>query len=169
MSSAPSPLAVVLNGLLAGVLATGVSHALGRVLFGPLAPPEWLARRGLPAPHRLVTKIARGVFEVELTERQRVGWVWFTHFAYGGAWGLGYALFQSTFHLPALLHGLVYGAAVWVLGHCWLLPATKIAPPASRQPRSIAGRWFVVNLVWGVTQALLYARFVPARARHPDG
>ncbi|HLI29192.1 MAG TPA: DUF1440 domain-containing protein [Chloroflexota bacterium] len=168
MTSAPSPLAVVLKGLLAGGLATGVSYTLGRLLFGPFAPPEFLARRGPPPPHRIVTKFARGIFEVELTERQHAGWVWFTHFAYGGTWGLVYALFQSTFHLPALLHGLAYGAAVWTVGHFLLLPATKIAPPASRQPRSIAGRWLLVNLVWGVTQALLYARLVPARAGRPN-
>lgn len=169
MRGAPSPLAVVIKGLLAGALATVVSLSLGRVLFGPLAPPEFLARRGgTPPPHKIVQKFATGIFEAELTKEQEANWVWFTHFSYGAGWGLLYALFQSTFHLPTLLHGIGYGATIWVLGHFWLLPSTKISAPASKQPHSIAGRWFLVNVAWGIACALIYAVLVPNRGGEPD-
>ena len=166
MREGPSPLGAVLKGALAGALATVVSYSTGRVLFGPFAPPEFLARRGgTPPPHRLVQKFASGIFEVELSERQQANWVWGVHFGYGAFWGVIYALLQSSLHLPALLHGPLYGFAVWVAGHFYLMPSTKISAPASKQPRSIAGRWAAVNLVWGLVTALLYARLAPDRDR----
>jgi hypothetical protein len=64
-------------GALAGALGTVVSYSTGRVLFGPLAPPEFLARRGgTPPPHRIVQKFATGIFEVELTKEQESNAVW---------------------------------------------------------------------------------------------
>jgi uncharacterized membrane protein YagU involved in acid resistance len=169
MPQQPSPLEAVLKGALAGALATVVSYTTGRVLFGPFAPPEFLARRGTPPPHKLVEKFATGIFEVELTKEQQSTWVWVVHFSYGATWGVVYALLQSSLRLPALLHGPVYGFAVWVAGHFFLLPSTKISASASKQPRSIAQRWMIVNVVWGVVTALVYARLVPDRRDHKLG
>ena len=164
MAHYPSPLEAVLKGALAGALATVVSYATGRVLFGPFAPPEFLARRGgTPPPHRIVQKFAAGIFEVELTKAQESNLVWGVHFGYGAGWGILYALLQSSLRWPPLLTGPVYGFVVWVLGHHYLLPSTKISAPASKQPRSIANRWMAVNLVWGVVNAVLYAWLVPTR------
>ena len=164
MPQPPSPLEAVLKGALSGALATVVSYTTGRVLFGPFAPPEFLARRGgTPPPLKLVQKFASGIFEAELTKEEESTWVWVVHFGYGATWGVVYALLQSSLRLPSLLHGLVYGFAVWVIGHFFLLPWTKISAPASKQPRSIAQRWMIVNLVWGVADAMLYARLVPDR------
>jgi uncharacterized membrane protein YagU involved in acid resistance len=164
MAQHPSPLAAVLKGALAGALATVVSYSTGRVLFGPLAPPEFLARRGgTPPPHRIVQKFASGIFEVELSKEQESNYVWGVHFAYGAFWGILYALLQSSLRWPSLFHGLVYGGVVWVLGHFYLLPMTKISAPASKQPRSIAKRWAIVNLVWGVVAALIYDRLTCSR------
>jgi uncharacterized membrane protein YagU involved in acid resistance len=167
MAKHPSPLEAVLKGALAGALATVASYATGRVLFGPFAPPEFLARRGgTPPPHRIVQKFATGIFEVELTKAQESNLVWVVHFSYGAGWGILYALLQSSLRWPPLLHGPVYGFVVWVLGHFYLLPSTKISAPASKQPRSIAKRWMVVNLVWGVVNAVLYAWLVRPRRGH---
>ena len=164
MASTPSPLRAVLMGALAGALGTVVSYSTGRVLFGPFAPPEFLARRGgTPPPHKIVQKFATGIFEVELTKEQEANYVWGVHFGYGAFWGVIYALLQSSLRWPPLFHGVVYGFVVWVLGHFYLLPMTKISAPASKQPRSIAKRWAVVNVVWGVVNALVYARLAPSR------
>ncbi|HZU05295.1 MAG TPA: DUF1440 domain-containing protein [Chloroflexota bacterium] len=163
MSPSPSPLEAVVKGALAGALATVVSYSTSRVLFGPLAPPELRARRGPPAPHRLVQKLATGVFETELTREQEQAWVWVVHFSYGAAWGVVYALLQSSLRLPVLLFGPLYGGLVWAIGHCFLLPWTKIALPAAQQPRAIAQRWLCVNVVWGLANAVCFARLVPAR------
>jgi uncharacterized membrane protein YagU involved in acid resistance len=164
MAEHPSPLEAVLKGALAGALATVVSYSTGRVLFGPLAPPEFLARRGgTPPPHKIVQKFATGIFEVELTKEQESSYVWGVHFGYGAFWGIIYALLQSSLRWPSLFHGLLYGGVVWVLGHFYLLPMTKISAPASKQPRSIAKRWAAVNVVWGVANALVYARLTSSR------
>src|SRR3954467_4159887 len=105
MARYTSPLEAVLKGALAGALATVASYATGRVLFGPLAPPEFLARRGgTPPPHRIVQKFASGIFEVELNERQQSNAVWGVHFGYGAGWGILYALLQSSLRWPAAIH-----------------------------------------------------------------
>ncbi len=127
-----TPAKVALAGLLAGMLgalAVTVMVALGRTVMadsdkpgdpasyaaisageavaeGPATPPDMNR-----VTATFVQKVATGIFGTSLDARQQylAGTAW--HLAYGGFWGMLYALLQSSVRIPALLLGPAPGAS----------------------------------------------------------
>lgn len=127
-----SPASVALAGLFGGMigaLAVTVMVALGRtVMAGADEPKEHASDAGISAGEALsdgpamppdmnrvtatfVQKIATGIFGTSLDTRQQylAGTAW--HLAYGGFWGMLYALLQSSVRIPALLLAPLWGPA----------------------------------------------------------
>ncbi len=151
------PLVVAINGLVAGMLgalAVTVMVRLGRTVMGGDRQTEGTdAADGISAGEALseasdlppamnqvtatfVQKVATGLFGTSLTSEQQAqaGMAW--HLAYGGFWGMLYALVQSSSRVPKSVLGPTWGVAVWAVGPGWLVPKMKLMlPPTQQQPR----------------------------------
>ncbi|MDQ3871396.1 MAG: hypothetical protein M3301_07270 [Chloroflexota bacterium] len=166
-----TPLAVALSGLAAGVvgamllaplvylsrLAVGYSGAARR--SSPLGPGEILSEAERVPPDLLqvtavfVQKVATGLFGESLSLRQQrfYGGLW--HLAYGGFWGVGYALIQSSTALPAVILGPAYGLVVWAVGPAWLVPRMRLMLPLGRQATHITVHVVAWHALYGSTVA----------------
>ena len=159
MGTYQSPLAVIVKGALAGAAGTAVMSAfLERA-------PELMERAGMasdlpPTPPREGDAPASPTEEVadRLTEgglppggRAAAGEA--IHWGYGAAWGAYFAVIQSTFRPPSILHGM------W-LGGLMTAVATKVVPRLGLAPQPRTRDELVTNVaahgVFGVVTAVVY-------------
>lgn len=162
-----TPLKIVAQGLLAGVASTVVLTAaitMGQKLRsgtrpfsgGPQPPDPGPDQDGISAGQALseapgtppqmdritavfAQKVATGLFGESLQrEGQYVaGTAW--HLAYGGFWGMNYAVLQSSLRIPQVLLAPLHSLFVWALGPGWLLPKMQLMlPPDQQKPRTVA-------------------------------
>jgi hypothetical protein len=171
----PTPLRVALDGVVAGMtgaLALSVLVTAGRKALAAqdkvvttdddtgITAGEALAEGpDLPPNMNQVTatfvqKVATGIFGTSLTSRQQyvAGTIW--HLTYGGFWGMGYALLQSSVRVPKLVLGSVYGLAVWAMGFAWLVPKMKLILSPSQQHIRTRVITMSVHAVYGMIVAL---------------
>jgi hypothetical protein len=186
-----SPLTVATEGVLAGMagaltvtvlVAAGRWAIAGRDGRSPVlaTPADERITAGqvlsegpdLPANMNRVTaifvqKLATGLFGASLDADQQylAGTLW--HLAYGGFWGLLYALWRGSLPLPPLALGPAHGLLVWAVGPGWLVPKMGLMlPPGRQRPRTtalVAG----IHAAYGLIVALLVAlrhRAVPRSA-----
>jgi hypothetical protein len=162
-----TPLKVVGRGLLAGVVSTvalTVILTAGRNLLAGSAPPssgpeppdtapgdegisagEALAEAPDMAPQMdrvtavFAQKVATGLFgeSLEREDQYVAGTAW--HLAYGGFWGMSYALLESSLRVPEALLAPLHSLFVWAIGPGWLLPKMQLMlPPKKQEPRTLA-------------------------------
>ncbi len=171
-----SPAKVAITGLLAGMLgalALSAMVALGRTVMvgadesgepggdagisagealsdGPAMPPDMNR-----VTATFVQKVATGIFGTSLDARQQslAGTAW--HLAYGGFWGMLYALLQSSVRIPALLLGPAWGAGVWGVGPGWLVPRMKLMLPPGKQRPHLTAMVIGVHAAYGTIVALV--------------
>ncbi|MDP9315529.1 MAG: hypothetical protein M3R24_32500 [Chloroflexota bacterium] len=170
------PLAVAINGLMAGMLgalAVTVMVRLGWAVMGgrPHAdttdgPAGISAAEALseapdvpPAMNQVtatfVQKVATGLFGTSLTPEQQAqaGLAW--HLAYGGFWGMLYALVQASSSVPQSVLGPAWGVVVWAIGPGWLVPKMKLMlAPTQQQPR-LTTMVIGVHAAYGAVVALV--------------
>ncbi len=176
-----SPLTVATEGILAGMggaLAVTALVAAGR--WAIAGRDSRSSVRGIPADERItagqvlsegpdlpanmnrvtatfVQKLATGLFGASLDAEQQfvAGTLW--HLAYGGFWGLAYALWRGSLPLSPLALGPAHGLLVWAVGPGWLVPKMGLMlPPGRQRPRTtalVAG----IHAAYGLTVALLVA------------
>ena len=172
-----TPLGVATRGMLAGAggaVAVTAMVAAGRGLMaGEPVPVDARAIErvsagqalsegpGMPPNMNRVTatfvqKVATGIFGTSLSARQQylAGTAW--HLAYGGFWGVVYALLASSVRLPALLLGAVHGLVVWAVGFAWLVPRMRLLLPPGRQERRTTALVVGVHVAYGLVVTLLY-------------
>ena len=184
-----SPLGVAVEGVLAGMggalgvtvlTAAGRRAVAGRGSRGAarLVPADEAVTAGqvlsegpdLPANMNRVTatfvqKLATGLFGASLDAEQQylAGTLW--HLAYGGFWGLLYALWRGSLPVPPLALGPAHGLLVWAVGPGWLVPKMGLMlPPGRQRPRTtalVAG----IHAAYGLLVALLVALRQPAAPR----
>ncbi len=87
------------------------------------------------------------------------------HFVYGGFWGAVYGLIQSSLHLPAALHGLLYGLVVWLIGPVTLVPAMGIMPPPQEQGARRALLVAGFHVAYGLALGLVFDAFTRSGRR----
>jgi hypothetical protein len=160
---------IALVGALAGVLGAVVLTPLvwlSRRLLGaaerprdPFAPGSILSEAGSVPPDLLqvtavfVQKVATGLFGRSLPpHHQRVlGTLW--HLAYGGGWGVAYAVVQTAFEVPAVVQGVGFGVLVWVVGPAWLVPRMRLIDPLGHAPGTVSALVVGWHLAFGVVVA----------------
>jgi uncharacterized membrane protein YagU involved in acid resistance len=146
-----------LNPYLAGAIA-------GTVATAPMTLTMELLFRRLPArqqqplpPRRLTMAVARRTRTAPLlpNEPARVGATLTAHFGYGMLTG---ALYPLTYTRPPrhpVLHGSLYGLAVWALSYLGWIPALRLLPPATQQRRERRRLMLAAHVVWGAATGLL--------------
>jgi hypothetical protein len=171
-----APLLVAAKGLLAGmggaiVLTTLVAVARTLLeerkesepdMLGPgISAGQALAKApGLPPNMNRVTatfvqKIATGIFGTSLNPDQQylAGTAW--HLAYGGFWGVLYALLQSSLAIPRFWLSLIYGLGIWAIGPGWLVPKMKLMLAPVQQRPTTTALVVAVHLAYGLIAALI--------------
>jgi hypothetical protein len=148
---------VVVKGAIAGAAGTAAMTAfLDRA-------PELMERFGLPTPQPSnpptkptrrtspTEKVAERATSLGEEHARLAGGA--LHWAYGAGWGAYYAVIQSTFRMPWLLHGTWLGGLMTLVA-IRVLPALGLAP-APRTPEQ-TGINAAGHAVFGWTAALVY-------------
>lgn len=158
MPTYQSPLAVVIKGALAGAAGTAAMTAflqeapglMERVGLGTARPPTPPAK---PSRRRSSTeKVAESATTLSTEHSKMAGEA--LHWAYGSGWGAYYAVIQSTFRLPPILHGVWLGGLMTFVA-VRVLPMVGLAPaPKTRDQLIITG---ASHAVFGVTTAIVYS------------
>ena len=133
---AESPLWLdLLFGAAAGALGTlamsPVMSAIGKLQSPTDRRREDEAGYEENAPTKAAQAVSRPL-GVRLENPEAAGTV--VHYAYGTAWGIGYALITRRFGSIPLLSGIVLGVALWAIGDEILVPALRLAPKATAYP-----------------------------------
>jgi hypothetical protein len=158
MATYQSPLAVVIKGALAGAAATATTTAfvqrapelldrIGLATERPPTPPARPSRRRSPT-ERAVERAT----SLSPKEAKVAGGV--LHWAYGAGWGAYYAVIQSTFRLPSLLHG-TWLAGLMAVVAIRAVPMLGLAPAPRTRDQLITN--VASHAVFGWTTAIVYA------------
>jgi len=103
------------------------------------------------AAERLANTIAVGVFDHELTERQKdiAGTVF--HYAYGTSMGAVYGAAAEVLPQTTTGRGLPYGALIWVGADEGIVPLLGLSKTSAEYPLSIHASALASHLVYGLT------------------
>ncbi len=159
MATHQSPLAVIVKGALAGAAGTAVMSAfmerapelMDRIGMGsgePPTPPE-----EPEAPSSPTEELAERVTEGDLAADDLAVAGQAIHWGYGAAWGSYFAVIQSTFRPPSIMHGLFLGGLMTGVA-VKLVPQLGLAPqPRTREQLITAA---ASHGVYGVVTAVAY-------------
>lgn len=142
-------------GSLAGLIATIPMTVFMRSTHRHL---PWSQRYPLP-PAQITTKAARSVGLD--SDRQPRSWevkTYVTHFAFGAAAGVLYALFQGDRTPPkpqAMARGCIYGTLVWSTSYLGWLPAAGIIRSATKEPWRRNALMLGAHWIWGSVLAIV--------------
>jgi uncharacterized membrane protein YagU involved in acid resistance len=150
-------LPVGLVGLLGGAAAT-VPMTVAMELMHRQLP--W--RERYPLPPRIITQrlTRKAGVERDLDEPEHQALALASHFAYGAATGVIYALAKGPVErrlprndVPAMARaagqGVAYGLLVWTASYLGVLPAARILTPATKHPGRRNALMIVAHVVWG--------------------
>lgn len=156
-------LAPVINGGLAGLLATAPMTAVMKLLHRQLPRHE---RQYLP-PRQITMRLARWAKVAQHLddEKEQKAATYVSHFGYGTTVGSLYGLACASGMRPGVGSGLVYGMLVWAGSYLGLLPALGILSPATRHPPRRTLLMIAAHLVWGSTLGLLMSWLQPSRSK----
>ena len=158
MPNHQSPLTVVVKGALAGAAGTAAMTAflreapalMDRVGLASARPPTPPAR---PSRRRSSTeKVVESATTLPTEHAKIAGEA--LHWAYGSGWGAYYAVIQSTFRLPPLLHGAWLGGLMTFVA-VRVLPSLGLAPAPRTQDQMIING--ASHAVFGFTTAIVYS------------
>ncbi len=145
-----TPLEAVGKGILAGAAGTAVMTGY------QLAIAKLRGTGSSSAPAEVGKRIIEGVLGREVPDDRMDSLNNAMHVAYGTSWGPIYGIAQSSLRLPALHHGVLFGALVWGASLVEL-PALGIAPPIWETPPPEAALDLSYHLVYGLAVAAAYA------------
>ena len=146
--------------------------AWGRAGLAPaLSPAAVLAQSEGPGPEEAAAQFARkvmsGLFGRDISQHAgAAGEV--VHFTYGGLWGTVYGLVQSSYGLPPVPTGLLFGLVVWLIGPAWLVPAMRLMAAPAKEPPLRLAVMVAGHLIYGLAVATAYQTLAPRR-RGPAG
>jgi hypothetical protein len=162
----------------AGAAATALLSVLGRLAATLRLAAGAPGERGAPPPGRPPSDPSAPIPVLQwprgaAPEATRVGHEAgvageVVHFTYGGLWGTVYGLVQSSYGLPPVPSGLLFGLGVWLIGPAWLVPAMRLmASPGKESPLRLAVM-VAGHLIYGLAVATAYQTLAPRR-RGPAG
>lgn len=165
-----TPLGAVARGIVAGACGAAVQSVFFKAtesvtpsspagVFEPPDPiqenessPETVARRAVESFAMRGEMSARG--------KQRAGQV--VHYGFGAMWGVSYALArESTPWMSTPLGIMAFSTGVWTLADNALLPAMKLAGPATRYPPKVHAYAVAAHWVYGASVAAVYGLLRP--------
>jgi len=124
--------------------------------FGIQLPAE---RPGPTAPdspnEALAQRVAGGVVKQPLDADAKTTAGEAVHWTYGAAWGVFFAVMQSTLKLPHLVHGTIFGVLVGVVADT-LLPAMRLQRDPRTNPVPTNLMHMGAHVVYGVATATVY-------------
>jgi hypothetical protein len=160
-TNAPTPVAAVVRGLVAGAVGTAAMDALLFIHFrrggGTTRFTEWELSSGLkswedaPAPAHVGKRLVEGLFDVELPARSVPLINNATHWGFGMLSGAGYGLVAGSLPTQRIRYGLAFGASVWAGGYV-VLPAAKLYEPIWKYVKTLANN-LSAHLVYGLVTA----------------
>lgn len=107
------------------------------------------------APERLANAISVGVFDRELTDREKDAAGTAFHYAMGTTSGALYGAVAEIIPQVKAGAGLPFGAAVWLAVDEGLVPAAGLSKSAKEYPLSIHAYALTSHLVYGLTTELV--------------
>ncbi len=162
MATYQSPLTVIVKGAMAGAAGTAV---MGTFME---RAPGWMERMGVTMPssppgptapdsptEEVAERIVEGVAKrpIDSAGKARAGQM--VHWSYGAGWGALFAVLQSSFTPPPLIHGSLFGAMVGVVADT-VMPRLGLQNPPSRNPGQINVMHMAAHVVFGIATALTY-------------
>ena len=158
-----SPLAAVVQGLIAGAVGTAALTAY-QIATGKTEesedPKDWSET---PAPAQVGKRVAEGVFEQDVPLEKAGTVTQLVHWLYGTSWGALYGLIEESLRKPAV-SGLALTSAVMANDYTMLPAMNLYKPPWRYPPKALAGD-FGMHLVYGYATAAAYRLLEPAFAR----
>ncbi|NLX08126.1 MAG: DUF1440 domain-containing protein [Chloroflexi bacterium] len=140
------------KGAAAGFAATAPMTVAMEVMQGRL--PWW--QRGPLPPTRITERVAHRLGFGRLSRTTRRIATTVSHFSYGAAIGMLYAMLARWLPFPATLGGVIYALGVWASSYLGWLPALKILGPATRRPLQRNLLMIGAHVVWGAVAAKLF-------------
>lgn len=150
-----TPLGAIGRGLLAGAAGTAAMTAC------QLAVMKVQGGESSTVPGQVAQRVGEGVFMRKLPDEKLGMLTQVVHWTYGTGWGAVYGAAQSSLHLPAPVHGVLFGVVNWTAGSVVGLPAMQFAPPVWERPAKGNAMEIGYHLVYGVATALTYRLLTP--------
>lgn len=162
-----SPLETILKGAMAGLIGTvaitaAMNHGpelmqkMGISLPRRPDPPEAnLAPESGQPTERLADRISSGVLQqpLDVETRKTAGHI--IHWGYGATWGILYGILESSFHLPSLVHGIIFGSTVGIVS-ATALPAMGLTADAEDSPAPVNVMQMADHVIYGLITALVF-------------
>jgi hypothetical protein len=165
---APSPLAVLAFGVVAGAIGSLVQNVFFAATKGvapqspknAFSPPEPEQQGEMPT-QTIARRFVEGMMQRRLTQKERGAQV--VHIAFGAAWGGLYGLgFESSRRLRGALGAAAFSGLVWVASDNLILPAFKLAAPPNAYPPRTHAYAFAAHLAYGGAVWMSYRLLRPA-------
>ena len=137
---------VWLNGALAGFVAT-----IPMTVF-MLTTQRFLPRgQRYDLPPEILTKelAHRAHVRYRMNKGQILGATLVSHFGYGAAMGMLYALLGRKMSLPSAARGTLFGVLVWAGSYLGLLPLLGMSESGHREPARRNLMMIAAHVVWG--------------------
>ena len=146
----------VVRAAVAGALATVPMTVAMELAFRALP-------RGLryPLPPRQITDEMDAVAGRPLPrdEQSHLVATLLAHVAYGAAAGSGFLLVPSRGMARSMVNGIAYGLGLWAISYVGWLPALRLMPTPSGQPRERVALMVGAHVVWGASLGLFARAF----------
>jgi uncharacterized membrane protein YagU involved in acid resistance len=162
---APSSAGKAAQGAFAGFLATVPMTVLMGILFQILPRPDQYPLPPWQGTRKILVESAEAAGKEEQVDNEKVTVTTaFTHFGYGAASGVAYALTANRARLHPVWKGLLAGLGLWTLSYGGYLPALGILRPITQRSTGRNLVMLVSNLAWGLFTALLLNRMDQERS-----
>jgi uncharacterized membrane protein YagU involved in acid resistance len=135
----------VVRGALAGAIAT-VPMTFVMLQIRSLLPREFKRQ---PLPPEQITANVENSAGLNLDQNAHQIATTASHFGFGAAAGIVYALTADRARLKPWLKGPLFGFSVWAVSYLGLLPAAGLMPKATNEPKERNFMMIVCHLVWG--------------------
>ena len=153
-----TPLAAVAKGLLAGAIGTASMDTVRYVMYrragGTDSPLAWEfapvdSWEQAPDPGQVAKRVIEGFTQRELPDRWAFPLSTIAHWSYGSAWASLYGVLVGSLRRPHPLHGVPFGAAVWVSDYI-TLPAAGLYKPIWEYDSKTLAKDLGGHLAYGV-------------------
>lgn len=169
MKQAMTPLGAVTRGLMAGAVGAGVQSAFFKLTQsvtpsspeGVFDPPE-RAQQDETATQTVARRAMAFAGREPPSEQAKARGAQAVHFGFGATWGAAYALMRETWPWFATPPGLIgFSAGVWMLSDNALLPAMRLAAPATRYPLRVHAYALTAHFAYGAGLGAVYGLLRP--------